>query len=76
MTGPYIFDYIKRLIQLTVMPLSGGHCIKKYGRIMQVVTNLCQVGAFQIFNVKAAYESVPSDMIFFPPFLYNSFVLF
>jgi hypothetical protein len=29
MTGPYIFDYIKRLIQLTVIPLSGGHCTKK-----------------------------------------------
>jgi hypothetical protein len=27
MTGPYLFDYIKRLIQLTVIPLSGGHCI-------------------------------------------------
>jgi hypothetical protein len=26
-TGPAIFDYNKRLIQLTVIPLNGGHCI-------------------------------------------------
>ncbi len=26
MTGPNIFDYIKRLIQLTVISLSGRHC--------------------------------------------------
>jgi hypothetical protein len=26
-TGPAISDYNKRLIQLTVIPLSGGHCI-------------------------------------------------
>ncbi len=25
--GPAIFDYNKRLIQLTMIPLSGGHCI-------------------------------------------------
>ncbi len=28
-TGPAIFDYNKRLIQLIVIPLSGGHCIKR-----------------------------------------------
>ncbi len=26
-TGPAVFDYNKRLIQLTVIPLNGGHCI-------------------------------------------------
>ncbi len=28
-TGPAIFDYNKRMIQLTVIPLSGGHYINE-----------------------------------------------
>ncbi len=44
MTGPYIFDYIKRLIQLTVIPLSGGHCILKTKNVKSYI-NVAPFGA-------------------------------
>jgi hypothetical protein len=59
MTGPYIFDYIKRLIHLTVIPLSGGHCI-----LILRVALLSGLLFFLILYYLSIYYTIPSSIRF------------